>query len=293
MAWERRKRGGLYYTRSKKIGGRVIREYVGSGPLAELAVLMDEEDRLRREEEAEAWRDDRERLEALEAPIAELCEITETLAQAALLAAGYHQHKRGEWRKRRVSSTQKQPMAKSVATKHSAKDGQSETPTKDILAVLERAQEGDRSALPELKTFIHRVPKDVRVINLAKMAEESLLTSSVGKDLMTKELMSRELETMRQEIAGPSPTPLERLLVERVVACWHQLQDAEIIYHQNRKKLTIRQSEYHQRRLDRLHRRYLSAIRTLVQVRKLLKPGVPQVAQINIAEQQINTAGGV
>ena len=77
--------------------------------------------------------------------------------------------------------------------------------------------------------------------------------------------------------------------MERVVACWHQLQDAEIIYQQNRKELTIQQSEYHQRRLDRLHRRYLSAIRTLAQMRKLLKPTT--VAQINIAEQQINVAG--
>ena len=47
------------------------------------------------------------------------------------------------------------------------------------------------------------------------------------------------------------------------------------------------QSEYHQRRLDRLHRRYLSSIRTLAQVRKLLNPAV---TQINVAEQQVNLA---
>src|SRR5215218_9715632 len=102
MAWERRKRGSLYYTRSKKVAGRVVREYVGTGPLAKLAALMDEEDRLGRKEESKAWRAERERLEAMEAPITELCEIAETLARAALLAAGYHQHNRGEWRKRRV-----------------------------------------------------------------------------------------------------------------------------------------------------------------------------------------------
>jgi hypothetical protein len=44
---------------------------------------------------------ERERLEALDEPTEELCEATELLARATLLASGYHQHKRGEWRQRR------------------------------------------------------------------------------------------------------------------------------------------------------------------------------------------------
>ena len=101
MAWEQRERGGLYYTRSRKVDGRVVREYIGTGPLAELAAEADACERRRREEEAEAWREERERMEALEAPIEELCEAAELLSQAALYAAGYHRHNRGEWRKRR------------------------------------------------------------------------------------------------------------------------------------------------------------------------------------------------
>ena len=103
MGWEKRDRGGLYYTRSKKINGRVVREYVGTGPLAELAALMDDEDRLRREEEARAWREEKERIRALEVPMEELCRAAEVLTQAALLTAGYRKHNRGEWRKRRGS----------------------------------------------------------------------------------------------------------------------------------------------------------------------------------------------
>lgn len=36
MAWERR-RNGIYYYRAHKVRGRVIKEYVGTGPLAEIA----------------------------------------------------------------------------------------------------------------------------------------------------------------------------------------------------------------------------------------------------------------
>src|SRR3712207_8959817 len=57
----------------------------------------------RSETEKVAQREERERLDALTAPIEELCEATETIARAALVASGYHQHNRGEWRKRRRS----------------------------------------------------------------------------------------------------------------------------------------------------------------------------------------------
>ena len=39
--WERRERGGLYYTRSRKEAGRMVREYIGGGVLGEVAALHD------------------------------------------------------------------------------------------------------------------------------------------------------------------------------------------------------------------------------------------------------------
>ena len=104
--WERRERGGLYYTRSRKEEGRVVREYVGGGVLGELAACTDELKRREREERAAADREERELLEALDAPFTEAWEATEVLYRAALVAAGYRQHKRGEWRKRREPEDQ-------------------------------------------------------------------------------------------------------------------------------------------------------------------------------------------
>jgi hypothetical protein len=99
--WERRARGGLYYTRSRKEAGRVVREYIGGGVLGEIAALQDDYERRCRQEEAALWKEERQRLDDLTAPVEELCETAEVLARAALVAAGYRRHNRGEWRKRR------------------------------------------------------------------------------------------------------------------------------------------------------------------------------------------------
>jgi len=98
--WEKRARGKRYFTRSQKLNGRVVREYVGSGPLAELAAETDALRRLRREKAAQVWRQERESLEALDRSVEELHDTVEILARATLVAAGYRFHK-GEWRKKR------------------------------------------------------------------------------------------------------------------------------------------------------------------------------------------------
>ena len=83
----------------------MVREYVGAGIRGEIAARMDAKERQRREEEAAAWREEQERLEELAGLVDELCEAVETVARATLLAAGFRQHKRGEWRRRRDQGT--------------------------------------------------------------------------------------------------------------------------------------------------------------------------------------------
>jgi len=56
-----------YYTRSRKVDGWVIREYVGSGPIAEMAAQRDEAEREWRVEEARTWPEEREHLKAHDA----------------------------------------------------------------------------------------------------------------------------------------------------------------------------------------------------------------------------------
>ncbi len=104
MAWETRPRGGLYYTRSRRIAGRVTREYLGGGAVAHLAALLDERERDEREAARERERERWAQVEAADDLIDTLCYGSDTLAKAALVLAGYHQHDRGDWRKRRGES---------------------------------------------------------------------------------------------------------------------------------------------------------------------------------------------
>ena len=93
----------------------------------------------------------------------------------------------------------------------------------------------------------------------------------------------RKLARLREELAGPEPTPIERLLAERAAFCWLTVYEYERQY-ASRGQPPGGQAEYHQRRIDAAHRRFLSSLKTLATVRKLAVPAI----QVNIAEKQVN-----
>ncbi len=101
MAWERRTRGSRYYTRSVRVGGRVHRDYVGSGLLGALAAREDATRRHEREAQRAALVAEHHRLGILDAPLLELDTLADALTAGALLLAGYRQHDRGDWRRQR------------------------------------------------------------------------------------------------------------------------------------------------------------------------------------------------
>src|SRR5947209_6357382 len=104
MAWQQRG-GRRYYYRSERVRGRPVRRYVGTGPAGELAAAADGLRRLEREAEARDFRAAQARQQEAEAALLRLCDLTDVLARAALLAAGFHQHDRGAWRRRREPDT--------------------------------------------------------------------------------------------------------------------------------------------------------------------------------------------
>ena len=77
-------------------------------------------------------------------------------------------------------------------------------------------------------------------------------------------------------LAGPGPSPLERLLVERVVACWLQVHYSDASYAQLKGTNPAQHTAALQRQ-NSAQQRYLQALKALATVRKLLRPGLSPV----------------
>jgi hypothetical protein len=122
--------------------------------------------------------------------------------------------------------------------------------------------------------------------DLARHAQLTLISKLSGKNLLFKEALTRKLDLLRAELAGPAPTPLERLLAERVAACRLHLHYLEMVYAQ-KDSMSLDLAAYYQRGLSAAQRRYLAAIKALALVRTLAVPAL----QVNIARQQVNVVG--
>ncbi len=158
----------------------------------------------------------------------------------------------------------------------------------DLKLLVKRAEKGDPKALAAIQEHLDAHPELwERYGNVAAAAEHSLISAGF-KGALREEAILRKLAAMRAELAGPWPSPLERLLVDRVVICWLQVHYADGIYVNalEERRMSSNALEFYQRRQDRAHWRLLSAIRTLAQVRRLLVPTV----QLNIGGQQVNVA---
>jgi hypothetical protein len=102
MGWEKRGHRERYcYTRSRREGGRVIRQYIGVGIIAEIAAQEDQEERQRRLEDREQRRREREEATSTLEALTAFAAATDAEAHRQLSAAGYRCH-RGEWRRRRT-----------------------------------------------------------------------------------------------------------------------------------------------------------------------------------------------
>jgi hypothetical protein len=119
----------------------------------------------------------------------------------------------------------------------------------------------------------------------AEWLKQTIVRKAAGDHVATQEAIARKIESVRAELAGPDATPMERLLAERAALCWMLANWYENSL-EGSDSMSLAPANYHLGKIDRAHSRFLSAVRTLAQVRKLALPTL----QLNIARNQVNVA---
>ena len=156
----------------------------------------------------------------------------------------------------------------------------------DLAHLVQRGMAGDREVLPAIRDLLDQTPELwTQARTLSMQVEQAWLRTLTGDDLVSREVLIRQVDVLKTALAGPHVTPLEQLLIERICACWLAVQHAELRTAERVRHSTIL-SQAEEQRLDKVHRRFLMAVKSLAQVRKLLVPKV----QVNIANQQVNVA---
>jgi hypothetical protein len=234
----------------------------------------------------------RERKEARERDGEEEREIAawfgqiQAVADSVMHAAGFHKHER-QWRRKADMNT--------VATKESASriPARPRPPARgrETEDLIKRASEGDPSCYAEVGALLADGERGRLITNLAGSPStwllRSILDRTAGENILRREATTQTLAEVQAELEGPNPTAIERLLAERVAYCWFLVNLFENTMF--RTGLPIPEADSQQRKIDRAHGRFLSALRTLAQIRKLALPSL----MVNIARnQQINTITG-
>jgi hypothetical protein len=145
----------------------------------------------------------------------------------------------------------------------------------ELKAILERANAGDATVLPQLKRAFDEHPELVAVFgDIVQHAKQALLTLAAGKCLTAREAISRQMDELRTRLAATAATELERLLLDRVCVSWLWVYHADV----NLAERVLADAgaspagQAAQRRLDAAHRRFLSGVKALAVLQKLVRP---------------------
>jgi hypothetical protein len=94
----------------------------------------------------------------------------------------------------------------------------------ELRSLVQRAKSGDRAALPRLRQYLSANPTLWKGPgNVALQAQAAWINLIAGPNLHFRECVARQINEMKQDLAGPSPSPLEAMLIERLITSWLQL----------------------------------------------------------------------
>ncbi len=174
---------------------------------------------------------------------------------------------------------------------------QEETKAKlrELRDLSEEAEAGNREARKKLRRVLHASSPEIvaKCSNIAERGQLIVAETMAAGNPLTEEAILARLDLMRAEVGGENPTPLEVLLTERIVSAWLFVEVQEALLNAQLKRGSeVRRCPPSYLKfmigwLDSVHRRYLAAIKSLAQVRRLQSntPGVQFNTQINVSPE--------
>jgi hypothetical protein len=163
---------------------------------------------------------------------------------------------------------------------------------RELEALSDKAEAGDKEAKRELRRAVKESAPEViaECANIARDYRRMPADVAGGGAPLQKEAIVEAAERLAIEIAGENPTPLEGLLAERIASLWVLTEAQEaLLFAWYQRGVENRVSPAYLLQMCKIqesaNRRYLAAIKTLAQVRKLQAntPAVQVNTQINVS----------
>lgn len=157
-----------------------------------------------------------------------------------------------------------------------ANDTKSLLPPDELRELVRRCHAGDQAALAKIDEFLDAHPELwARLGDLADHVRGVVIDMAAGGDALARSVLDRNLMAKEAELAGPSPSPLRRLLAEQLTLTWAAacLADVEDLNASRGKRQVVQA----RRRHERLNRLFQSGVRLLATVDGKLPKGKSSV----------------
>jgi hypothetical protein len=163
----------------------------------------------------------------------------------------------------------------------------------DFAELVRRANAGDDEALAELRFILDECEQIWQQVgDLGKHAEMAMIKLISNGNKLIAESLARKAADMRLQLAGPDPSPLEQICVQRIVATWLELQWTETTFPEPTGK-TLDVQKFVLKRKDSAERRFSASVKSLMLVRKLLPHGNGPKAKVHLWPDPEEIVAGV
>ena len=145
----------------------------------------------------------------------------------------------------------------------------------ELRELVRRGKQGDVSVVPQLRQYLLQHPQVWNHVgDLARQSQAAWVRLFAGEDKHLQECIVTKVNAMKMELADERTSPLENLLVERVVSTW-----LELYYHETKStqegEKSLKWAEFRMKQLAAANDRHLKAIGALATFKKLLPEASP------------------